>query len=46
MRVDIDNFKYNVDANGDYEKLKEKYHDEALEAAAYKLMCEYADYCY
>lgn len=47
IRVDVNNFKYKINEDsGDYEELKEKYHAEALEYAAYKVMCAYADFCF
>ena len=39
-------FIYEVDEDGDYEELKIKYYQEALEEAAYKTMYEYADTMY
>ena len=39
-------FIYEVEEDGDYEELKKKYYQEALECAAYKTMCEYADMYY
>lgn len=42
--VKIDNYKFNVDdSEGSYNELHKKYENAALEDAAYKLMCEYAD---
>ena len=42
----IPDFAYEVEDDGDLseEELKEKYYTEALEEAAYKIMCEYADF--
>lgn len=42
--VKVDNYKFNVDdSEGSYNNLHKKYENAALEDAAYKLMCEYAD---
>ena len=44
--VHIKDFVYEVDDVGDEEELKRKYYYKALESAAYKTMCEYADFGY
>ena len=46
--VHISDYEFEVDddSNLSDEELKNKYHDQALEEAAYKTMCEYADTMY
>ena len=48
IRVDVNNFEYKLEVEGDYDydALKEKYREVALELAAYKIICEYADFCF
>ena len=42
--VSYSDYIYHIDEDGDYEILKKKYYQEALETAAYKYISEYANF--
>lgn len=44
--VRVNNFKYKINETGDYEKLKKKYYQEALESAAIDEMYRYSDFAF